>query len=246
MKNRSGLALYIIGCFVSVGLILSGYFVGQGLEKFRRPQKAISVKGIGEKEVYADHAFWRISFAATGSNFGEAKQAYDANIRAILKFLKNHNFQISEIQVRAPNVERNLQEVSTSQSADFKKEEWYNILGTVIINTDQVKKVENASQYTFQLLQEDVWLRETDEYRANPQYIITNFDALRADIFRSAIESSYKMAVQITKNSSAKIGKIRFVDQGSFSIRSVFGHENEEAYPKKKVRVVSFVTYNLK
>lgn len=235
---------YFLGGIVGVGLALSGFFIGKGLQNFRQPRSIIQVKGIGEKDVYADHVIWTIAFQTTGDQFIATQDSYGQSIETILAFLKEKNFATSEIKISAPNVERLLLESRDPASNTIQRDEQYRISGTVLVETDQVKKVEQAEKHTFQLLKKGVLLQH-NPHIANPRYIIKNFDQLRPSIFAQALESSYKMALQVAQKSSANVGAIQSVDQGNFSIKSRVGYENEEAYPEKKVRVVSYISYAL-
>lgn len=228
-------------CFCG-GLIGSGYFIGQGLSNFRQDKKVIQTKGIGEKDVYADYAIWRINFFVTRNNFDDAKGQYEKDLGIITSFLKERGFDSSDIQVMIPDINQNIER--DPQDHYKKMSETYGITGAVIIKTDAVKKVESVSQETFQLLQKGIWLK--GDFGTNPRYIIKDFDRFRPEIFAEAIDSSYRMAQKLAEKSGVSIGSVKYVDQGSFSINSRIGGENEEAYPEKKVRVVSYVTYEIK
>ena len=231
-----------LGVVLALGVGTAGFFVGKGLVQFRQARKIIQAKGIGEQEVMADYAIWKIPFLVTQKDFQAAKLAYEENLSIIQGFLSENGFTLKDIQILVPNIEQKI--LRDPQDELKKAEESYEITGTVLIKTSQVKQVEAASEKTFQLLQKGVWLR-SDPYTTNPRYIIRDFDRLRPEIFAQAIESAYRMAQKLAEKSGVTIGKILSVDQGNFSIRSRIGNENEEAYPEKKVRVVSYVNYEL-
>ncbi|MGB0935288.1 MAG: SIMPL domain-containing protein [Alphaproteobacteria bacterium] len=236
MKSVISMAL------VSIGIISAGYFVGDGLGNIRSSKKVIHTKGIGEKNVDADFAIWTIKFFVNSDNFQEAKQQYEVDLGVIKDFLNANDFKTDNIEVQVPNIEHRVERDAQNNYA--KVAETFEVLGTVVIKTSDVMKVEKVSQNTFQLLQKGIWLKG-DQYQTNPKYIITDFDRFRPEIFAQAIDSSYRMAKELAKKSDVKIKRVTDVDQGNFSIRSRIGNENEEAYREKKVRVVSYVTYEI-
>lgn len=232
----------LIGLFICVGLGLSGYFIGHGLSNFRQDKKIIHTKGIGEKDVYADYAIWRIRFFVSEKDFDQSKEKYEKGLDIILSFLKERDFKDSDIQVMVPEIIQNIERDPNDQ---YKRlGETYEITGTVVVKTEAVKKVQSVSQETFQLLKKGIWLKE-DRFGTNPRYIIRDFDRFRPEIFAEAIDSSYRMAQKLAEKAGVSIGRVKSVDQGNFSIKSRIGNENEEAYPEKKVRVVSYVTYEI-
>ena len=71
-------------------------------------------------------------------------------------------------------------------------------------------------------------------------YEFTKFQELKPEMMSEAIAAAEKTAQQFAENSHSTINKIVEAGQGEFSIES-----DDIAY-KKKVRVVSTITYSLK
>ena len=71
-------------------------------------------------------------------------------------------------------------------------------------------------------------------------YEYTQFQQLKPEMMAEAITNAEKTAKQFAENSHSKINKIVEAGQGEFSI------DDSDIPYKKKVRVVSTITYSLK
>ena len=72
------------------------------------------------------------------------------------------------------------------------------------------------------------------------EYEYTQFQQLKPEMMAEAIANAEKTASQFAENSHSTINKIVAAGQGEFSI------DDADAPFKKKVRVVSTITYSLK
>lgn len=232
----------IFALILSIGLGSSGYFIGHGLSNFKQNTNSIRVKGIGEKNIEADYAIWTIPFFVNRDEFQEAKDQYEKDLQVVLDFLKENKFSSQDIQVMTPNVNQKVDRDSEMMGKNIK--ESYEVMGTVVVKTSHVRKVEDASQKTFELLRKGIWLKG-DQYATNPRYIIADFDRFRPEIFAQAIDSAHRMAQTLAEKSGVKIGSVISVDQGQFSVNSRIGNENEEAYIDKKAKVISYLTFEV-
>lgn len=231
---------FILGICVMIGLALLGWFIGDSLLKFRSKNNSVIVKGIGERTANADYAIWRISFRSRGKTFEKARSKYNENLKAVKKFLSDNQIKEEETKMKAPAV--TLSDMNSfQQHADAPVD--YIIESNIVIESADYEKIAAASNKTYELLEQDILL--SNDYGANPKFLLRDFDALRPQLLEEAVSSARKMAQKFAEHSGAKVGDIRHADQGHFSIQSFAGDFNEEAYPQKKVRVVSHVTYAL-
>lgn len=86
-----------------------------------------------------------------------------------------------------------------------------------------------------------------------PIYSIKNFDEIRPQLLEEATQSAYAVAERFARTAKARLGDVKTLNQGVFSVRSKEDstEENESGGGRKPssynkvVRVVVNVTYNL-
>lgn len=235
----------IFACIIfSLALVASSFFIGKSLERFKLQDRSVLVKGIGEKNVTADFATWNISFKSFGKSLQEAKKVYVINRNVVAKFIEKEGFTSSEYQEQPPKVTAKKRHLRLPKKELFENTYDYEIETTFMVQSDNIKKVEQASAKTQELLEFNIILQK-NHYGANPKYHLRDFDSLRPQLLEEATKSAHSMALKFAKHSKTKIGGVKTANQGNFSIQSVNGDYNEDAYPIKKVRVVSYITYFL-
>src|SRR5574344_524581 len=82
---------------LSLGLVLGGYFVGNGVYNAGN-KRIVSVKGLAERDAVADMAVWNINISKVGGDLAALQTAVDSDILKIKKFLIDSGFAESEIQ----------------------------------------------------------------------------------------------------------------------------------------------------
>lgn len=227
---------------IAFSLVLMGYFVRVGLEKFRtRGHHSVKVKGLSERQVKSDFAIWDLSFRSTGANFQEARQGFAKSRASVLAFLKERGFQDSETSESAPQ--------SSILHRKVKEEEVqeYVFSGTVSVKTARVDHVARYVGDVSKLLEQGVMLGDSDPWRRSGgvKYLIQDFDSVRPEMLKEATKSARTMADQFAEHSDTKVGRILHADQGNFSISSTEGEYDSHKTLMKKIRVVSYLTYAL-
>ena len=51
---------------IAIGLVAGGWLMGDGLVRMKQADRAVTVRGLAEREVTADLATWTISYSANG------------------------------------------------------------------------------------------------------------------------------------------------------------------------------------
>jgi hypothetical protein len=67
--------LLIAASLMAGGVVVGGYLLGDGLRRARMADRAVTVRGLAERDVTADLATWTISFTETGSELEPVRQA---------------------------------------------------------------------------------------------------------------------------------------------------------------------------
>jgi hypothetical protein len=72
---------------LALGVTIGGYLLGDGLRRSRIADRAVTVRGLAERDVTADLATWTINYSEQGGELGAVQGAIDEDTRAITDFL---------------------------------------------------------------------------------------------------------------------------------------------------------------
>ena len=250
-KNQTGLiAAFVIGICILVGLSAGGYFVGNGLARFKSDVRTVTVKGLVEKTVKSDQAVWVLRFRSASQDLKEAHARISADRQAGIAFLKDQGFEDEEIS-RQPTrtIDKLAQEYGQSQAAEMLR---YVVTAALVVTTDNIDLVTKALGATEELLQSGVVLDgQWGEGTANPRYIHTSYNDLRPQLLAEATKNARMIAQQFASDSGSGVGAIRSANQGTIQIFGSDGNNESAPYsptstPEKKIRVVSTFQFELR
>ncbi len=141
------------------------------------------------------------------------------------------------VQVAGDDLVPLFNELNTKMDAiqQFLKEKGIKGKGEVTVKSKDTKFISNLRQNADELIGWDVIL--DSDYA---EYEYTQFQKLKPEMMAEAIANAEKTASQFAENSHSTINKIVEAGQGEFSI------DDADTPYKKKVRVVSTITYSLK
>lgn len=223
---------------LAVGPALGGYFIARALG---RSHNDVTVKGIAEREVKADLVVWTINFKETTPDLVSLEQKIQNDKKMVLDFLEKNGFQ-SEITNQSIDV-------NTIRELNQQKEKHtvtYEAKGMITVRTSKVDEAKVVIEKIADLLKQGVAISSKLSYK------YTKFNDLREKMLAEAAQSARRAADQFASNSKVQVGSIKAAHQGSFSIvGSDNASENDYDYRedtslKKRVRVVSTVTFHLK
>ena len=72
MNENQGNTLPAIA--LALGIVVAGYLIGEALIQARSSQRAVSVRGLAEREVPANLALWPIVFTVTSDELGDLQR----------------------------------------------------------------------------------------------------------------------------------------------------------------------------
>lgn len=233
--SGEGRGLAIAAALLGLGVAVGGAFVGRGLFEARATEHTVTVKGLAEREVDADLAFWPITFTATANDLAAAQARIDRDAERIRTFLGARGFEAGEVQSGPPTVTDRMAEGGYANQGL----ERYVVRGLLTVRSPQVEKVREASGDTAQLVSDGVAL--VRDYEARTQYLFTQLEAIKPEMIAEATRDARSAAEQFAHDSGSRVGAIRTAQQGYFSIedRDAFSPE------RKRVRVVTTVQYLL-
>jgi hypothetical protein len=241
VRVRSNLPAGIL----AFGLILAGWFIGNGFAKGRASDRYVEVKGLAERDVTADLALWPLRYLSTGDDLGAAQAQITRSTRQVLAFLARHGIDTTSVQLQALEVSDAFANRFPGERAGPR----YVIQQTLMVRSKSPAVVMAASQKVSELVGEGVVLSSSGEYgMGGPSFVFTRLNQLKPSMVKEATGNARAAAEQFAADSRSELGSIRQANQGVFVIlpRDQAPGINEGAQLEKVVRVVSTVQYFLR
>ena len=248
-KNK----LLIIAISIVSGLVIAGFIIGRSLERFKKEDRYISVKGFSEREVKANFAVWTIKTRITTNDLAEGSRNIEENKRKIVEFLVGNGIKKDEIiQQNLSVTDKLARDYGTNDIGAFR----YIIENSIQVRTENVDTIEHVSKQTDKLLKAGVLIADNTEYNPGVKYLFTGLNDIKPLMLSEATQNARKAATEFTKENNVRLGKLKKANQGLFSIVdrdfSISSPGNEGGYyaPNvndmyKKVKVVVNIEYSI-
>ncbi len=231
----------LAAAILAIGLAVGGWLAGDGLKRARLADRAVTVRGLAERNVVADTATWTIAYAATANQLGLAQAKIDEDTRTILAFLKAEGFPDSEVSVAGVSVS---QYVDNNPNLPDDRRLNVTIRQRLQLKTGKVMEARRAFARSAQLIRRGVAL---DSDTGGIVYSFTRLGEIKPAMTAAATRDARAVAEQFARDSGASVGGIRQATQGYFSIEPRDGDEGvASASPFQKVRVVTTIEYYLR
>ncbi len=242
----------IIAIAIVIGLGLNGIFIGRAIQRFKKEDRFISVKGFSEREVKANLAVWTIKTRVTTNDITEGSRKIEADKQKIAEFLMQKGIKQNEIfQQDLKVVDKMAREYGNSDIGNFR----YIIENAMQVRSENVDTIQNVKRMTDELLKAGVVVSNIDDYRPAVQYLFTKLNEIKPAMLQEATQNARKAALEFTKESNVSLGPLKKANQGLFSIvdrdDSVSAQTGEGGYGAnvndiyKKVRVVVNIEYSV-
>ncbi|MBM4196820.1 MAG: SIMPL domain-containing protein [Gammaproteobacteria bacterium] len=229
---------------LALGLATTGALIGQGLVKARTADRAVTVKGIAEREAVADLAVWPLRISAANNDLGRAQAQLESSLAAITAFLTRHGLDPQATTLQSFSVS----DAQTNQYGGAQAATRFVISQTLVVRSTEPAKVQAASEKVGELVAAGVILSSGGEYGASgPTYVFTGLNRLKPEMIADATARARESAEQFAKDSKSRLGAIRRANQGVFEIlpRDPAPGMSEQSQIAKTVRVVTTVEYSL-
>ena len=232
MENKYLLPSLIL----SLAFVIGSYLLGSKWVESRSPERYVTVKGLSERTVKANSAWYSINSQFGANNTAEIQNNIARLEQEIKSYLKKYKFTDDEINVAAINVYANNYENAPSR---------YNASVNISVNTSDITKVQSASKSISDLISKGI-LVQSDKWASGPKYYFTEFKSLKTDMIAEATKEAKKSADEFAKNSGSTVGKIKRANQGVFQILpGNQTNEDQVFFVDKLIRVVSTFDYYL-
>ena len=232
MKN-----LKIEAAIVAAGLALLGLFTYFGLKAFAARDRVVSVRGLAEREVKADHVIWPIVYKTTGNDLQTLyRDLNDANAK-IRAYLVRNGIADTAVTTGAPQI---IDLQADRYTSNDEKRDRYNVTCITTVSTADVDRVLKLQPRMGELLKEGIAISAGD-YGSTTKFEFNGLNQIKPQMIEEATVNARQAAEKFAKDSDSRLGKIKDATQGLFSI-----NDRDEYTPQiKQVRVVTYVNYYL-
>ena len=228
---------------IASALVLAGFFPGYFYYTSHINNRTVTVKGLAEKDVKANLAFWKIKFKTTGNDLFAAQNKLESDLDLIKKFLTDQGFKETEISIERINTNDLMTDpYRSTQPIDSR----YILDQTVTVRTENVDLVESALSKISTLVAKGV-IFDNQSYISPVSYLFTGLNEIKPEMLEQATQNAKIAAKQFAESSNSKVGNIKTANQGVFSVlpREQIPGTNESEQINKTIRVVSTVVYYL-
>ncbi|MBP9722134.1 MAG: SIMPL domain-containing protein [Gammaproteobacteria bacterium] len=228
----------ISAVILSVGIAVGGYFIGNGIIKFKFSERMVTVKGMAEQIVSSDQATWNVRYAFSSDTLADLYTGILNSQEQVKKFMLAQGFSEKEIELQAVSVTDNQNNAYAPANEKVKR---YVADSGVTVTTGKIEQAKLAVQKTLELINAGIIVNSS-----NISYEYTKLNEIKSKILDEATANAKKTALSFATNSNNKLGKIKSASQGQISIgESNPSGMSSEWSVNKTVRIVTTVTYLL-
>ena len=230
--------ILIAAGLLALSIIIGGYLLGDGLRRARMADRAVTVRGLAERDVTANLATWTINFNAQGTELGSVQAESDRDARTVLNFFRTAGFRAEDVTDAGGSVNQYFDNDRGENSVTVNRR--------LQLRTDDVGRARRAYSRQFELIRNGVAIQEGSDV----QYVFTRLNDIKPEMIAQATQDARRGAERFASDSGTGVGGIRSATQGYFSIGPRDGDTTEENYgaresPFQKVRVVTTIEFYL-
>lgn len=228
---------------LAVAVIVAGFLIGRGLERFRVADRSVTVKGVAERDVDADIGIWPLRFTAAGNDLAAARLKLEADRARVYAFLARHGLDTAQVQLQRYDV---VDEVANPYRGPVRSESRFIVSMTLVARTAEPQKLAAASQAVGELIAGNVVLQAADF--GGPTYVFTRLNDHKPAMLAEATRNARAAAAEFAKESKTRVGAIRRASQGVFEIlpRDPAPGIPEMNQIQKRLRVVATMDFSLR
>lgn len=237
MPDQTLKAPAILGISLALGMLGAAFLLGNSLMQWKGLDRAVSVKGLSEKEFKADIVIWPLTFTAAGNDLAAIYGSLERDSREVIGFFKSAGYSDSELTVSPPSIHDKM---ANRYGGEARVDLRYTGSQTITVYSENVDGVRSNAAKLIDLGKKGITIGG-EEYGRQAQYLFTKLNEIKPMMIEDATRNAREAASKFAKDSGSKLGKIKTADQGQFSIS-----DRDQNTPYiKKVRVVSTIQYYL-
>jgi hypothetical protein len=233
--SRFGGPLVLASLVLAIGMIVGGYLLGNGLVRARHADRAVTVKGLAERDVLADLATWDLSYSEQGGDLADVQARITRDTQAVRAYFQRLGFPADVLQPAGAGVNQFYDNGNPRITINQRLQ----------LRTTDIPRARRAVAEQFDLVKAGVQLQEGSKMN----YSFTKLNDIKPAMVAAATKNARDAAEQFAKDSNTGVGGIKSATQGYFSILARDGEGGGYGVadtPFKKVRVVTTVEFYLK
>ena len=218
---------------IALGLIVLGQSIRVGIQSFANNDRVVSVRGLAERDVEANHVTWPINYTLAGDDLPSLYAQMQTNNQVIIKFLTENGINQDEISVNPPelyNAESNIYGVDRPRYQ-------YNLTPSITVSSSQVQLVRSLL-----IRQSELFSKGLAINSGYVNYEFTSLNEVKPEMIAEATHNARAAANRFAADSDSKLGKIKTATQGTFSIDNT---DNSTPHVKR-LRVVTYVDFYIR
>jgi hypothetical protein len=231
--------ILIAALVLGVAIVAGGYLLGDGLRRARMADRAVTMRGLAERDVTANLASWSLNFSASGTDAAAVQAEIEQDTRTINEFIRAAGFPATAVTDGGGSINsfydnnRQANVVTINRRLQFR--------------TNDVMRAQRAYSRQFDLIRRGVELQEGSDM----VYSYTQLNSIKPELIGASIQDARRGAERFAQDSGAAVGAIRSATQGYFSIGARDGDADTGdsggagASPLQKVRVVTTIEFYL-
>src|SRR6478672_6269862 len=106
VKSNRNLILIAAGV-LALGVIIGGYLLGDGLRRARMADRAVTMRGLAERNVTADLATWNVNFGVQGTDLSAVQAEVERDTATVREFFRRAGFPAEVITDAGGSVNSN-------------------------------------------------------------------------------------------------------------------------------------------
>lgn len=224
---------------LAAGIALGGFFIGRTLYLSKVAVNTAEVKGLAERRVEADLAYWRIEYSVAGPGGADVAGLYrrsGEDQKLILDLLVENGFTDTELKPGVINLRREEYRDSDQRVVDSRVV----LDGSIEVQTTRVHELDKVRARL-----NDLVARGLDIRNPEPAYYFTGLNTIKPEMLKEATTNARLAADEFASNAGVTVGGIQAARQGSFVVTDA-GEEYEQTRKiQKDVRVVTTITFYL-
>ena len=228
--------LIIPSAIVAIGIVILGFALKSGIDRFADRDRVVTVRGLCEKEVNANKVTWPIVTKEMGNDLTAIYNKIQSNNQSIVAFLKENGITDAEISVNPPAVTDKMADAYNTNDIKYR----YQVTNVVVVTSDKIDQVRKLISKQTELLRQNIAVVAGD-WNYQTKYEFTGLNDIKPEMTAQATANAREAADRFAADSHSELGKIQTASQGQFSI------EDRDQYTPniKTVRVVTYITYYL-
>jgi len=234
MKSNTLLPALLLG----IAIVAAGWFIGSGIENFKRLDHKVTVKGLSEREVPANKVTWPLIYKELGNDPSAMYELIEQKNRVVVNFLKSAGITDNEISINPPTINDRQADNYGNEIMNYR----YKAKCVITVTSTNVDKVRQLMNRQSELMKQGIALISEEYSDNNIRYEFTGLTDIKPEMVQEAMKNARATAEQFAKDANTRLGGIITASQGQFSI-----DDRDANTPYiKKVRVVNTVEYAIK